>query len=592
MSSPKKPVEPSQSILSSAIEQAQTYTISSLEAKLISHGPYIRVYEKPDKEKKEPERPKSPALKYTSIVEVSSQKERLFSSSYPNVIKVPPTITRVVIDKQSTRSNNSEIILNRPKSVKSGPRYSRSSGSMFSNSFGDPTSVDQSQPLIPFMQMTNALQLHLKLRVLQDNERIIYWIPGSFLVQSSPFVNQQPNFNFAKLFKNMEKHDQTIPGQNYPGYLLLTNKYVYIARPLFKLGNLKAPLKDEQTMYMNPSKLIEICHKMSIFEMDRIDVGPRRQYLVFHTDTRMPGKEPVILSVLFYTRSRYLTTQVVDSITTLLDEAKENANDRPTLINQDTEWCIKNLQDTVILQPGHKETQILSYDAWPSQVNPLTLEEFDSGVKEQVTKVDFDFVKLYLFGVLLRYFKPVPETDILGAEIQHISILGTREYLYLLQERLDAWPPAIFPPEFSSRYPSKYNHVKGFLIDMVPQYTLLGVGRISDITKIERWRSWRIDSSFPQLKNLGAQLQNGHIGYYNSLTSVNKQQATTSGWFWWVRIHFLQKGKEEIKPTEPPASAPNNMFWDIVFANRESTSDFIETIQRISHRVEIVIGDD
>ncbi|KAJ3275837.1 hypothetical protein HDV01_006703 [Terramyces sp. JEL0728] len=525
MSSSKKRVEPPESKLSKAIEQAQTYTISSLEAKLTSHGPYIRVYEKPEKEKKELERPKSPTPhKYTSIVEVSSQKERLFSSSYPNVIKVPPTITRVIVDKQSARSHNSEIILNRPKSVKSGPRYS--------------------------------------------------------------------HFNFAKLFKNVENQGHQVPGQHFPGYLLLTNKFVYIAKPLFRLGNLKKPLQDEQTMYMNPSKLIEVCHKMSIFEMDRIDVGPRRQYLVFHTDTRLPSKEPAILSVLFHTRSRYLTTQIVDSITTLLDEAKENSRDRSTLINQDIEWCIKNLQDTVILQPGQKETQILCYDAWPYQVNPLTTEEYDSGIKEQVTKVDFDFVQLYLLGVFLRYFKPVPETDILGAEIQHTSILGTREFLYLLQERLDAWPPAIFPPEFSSRYPSKYNYVKGFLIDVIPQYTVLGVGRISEITKVERWRSWRIDTSFPQLKNLGAQLQNGHIGYYNSLTSIGKQQATTSGWFWWVRVHFGKEENEEIKPIEPPTKVPENMFWDIVFANRESTSDFIDTIQRISKKVEVVNGDD
>jgi hypothetical protein len=458
--------------------------------------------------------------------------------------------------------------------------------------------------------MTNALQLHLKLRVLDDNERIMVWAPGSFLIQSNPFVEEKKrSFSFSNLFGNREEdeHDTTTPPLHFPAYLLVTNKYLYIAKPLFRLAKLKHPLQDEQTSYLNPSKLIDICYKIPILETSRIDVGPGRQYIAFHT-IQKSKENATIFSLLFQTRSRQTSTVVVDTLTTLIHERQEvNPLEIVPIINQDVEWCIKGIQDHILLRPGPKSTCILSYShIWPISEKYIELndKEYDTGIEEQISKVDFDFVQMYLFGAFLRYIKPVPQTEIRGVEIQHTTILGTRDYLYLLQERMDAWPPSVFPPDSAKNYPAFpfAKREKGYLIDVIPQFQLLGVGRIADVTRIERWRSWRIDESYgendalKQFTGLGVALQNGHIGYFNQAKSIMHQQANASGWFWWIRIHFGTVTESSLPQSSPKQVPICGYWWDLVFSTRESSEDFIESVrkQKMLQKSDckIIIGDD
>lgn len=256
-----------------------------------------------------------------------------------------------------------------------------------------------------------------------------------------------------------------------------------------------------------------------------------------------------------------------------------------------------------------KSTRLISYvTIWPGSLDPAQLElvpkEFDDGIHEVISKVDFDFVKSYLLCVFLRYVKPVQESDARGIEIQHITILSSRQYLYMMTERLDAWPPAVIPPEISIGLSSVMNQnlgmetrVKGFLIDKVPQFNLLGVGRISDVTRIERWKSWRIDESLgcSDLKGLGQALQNGHIGYLNQFDSHFKQQASTSGWFWWVRICFGYTDQNSLHPSTPPTIIPpSGYWWDLAFSTRESSNELIECIRvlRTDNVIQFVLGDD
>jgi hypothetical protein len=227
-------------------------TTSNLNVKNIpdSNLPYIRVYDK-SRNDQHTRRTAAPSMKYTSIIDVSSNREKLYSASYPTVIKVPKSITRVVVGSISPTGTPSTLLLTRPLSKRG---YSRSSNSI-SNSIDYPITVDSSQPLIPFLQMTNALQLYLKLKVLDDNERIILWTPGSWLIQKSPFI---------------------IPDKvdlNHPGYFLLTNKCIYIAKPLFRLDRLNTVLQDEQTSYLDPTLLIEFVERVELLNMSRIDVG-------------------------------------------------------------------------------------------------------------------------------------------------------------------------------------------------------------------------------------------------------------------------------------------------------------------------------
>lgn len=441
--------------------------------------------------------------------------------------------------------------------------------------------------MLPFLQMTNALQLHLKLSVLDDSERINVWTPGSYLVQPSPFVKQKKTFVFPNLFdkrREPTQDDHTVtPPLHYPAYLLLTNKYIYIARPLFRQAKIKSPLQDEQTTYFDPSKLIHIYHKVSILDMTRIDVGPGRQYLVFHAPQyNKSGTENI--SILFQTRSRNISTLIIDTITTLVHELNQGP-----IINQDIEWCIKSMQDSILLQPGPKPVKLMTYDGvWPTTYKEFSNEEFDTGISDKITKVDFDFLKVYLFGVFLRYIRPVLETEARGVEIQHVTFMASRSYIYVLQERLDVWPPAVFPPEYNHPFRTDEQQ-KGFIVDFVSQFSVLGVARIDEITCIQRWRSWRID--FDGFKGLGRALQNGHIGYLGQSLPHLKQQASAAGWFWWLRLHFgahLEDG-----PIQCPSSHPQEgYFWDICFSTKESCDDFVEGMQAKRNNIKIVIGDD
>lgn len=368
---------------------------------------------------------------------------------------------------------------------------------------------------------------------------------------------------------------------------------------------------------MNPSKLFQFFHKLSLQDLSRIDVGPGRQYLVFHNAEKKQDAASDITSIVFSTRSRLVTTLIVDAITTVQhDSMGDVTSHQSTILNQDIEWCIKAIQDLILLRPGFKSTRLVSYyNVWPSEFGPNDIElgrdEFDTGIHDVVTKVDFDFVKAYLFGVFLRYVKPIAESDARGVEIQHTTTLMTREYFYLLEERLDVWPPAIFPPEVELGFSSdlhrpefqnplrEFGRSKGLLSDKIPQFNLIGVGRVCDVTRVERWRTWRLDSSLDHdgMKGLGRALQNGHMGYLNQSVSHLKQQASTTGFLWWVRIYFGYKQDYSVpEPTCPPTIKPViGYWWDVAFSYRESCDDLIQAILQArggSDDIQVVLGDD
>ncbi|KAJ3303534.1 hypothetical protein HDV03_003713 [Kappamyces sp. JEL0829] len=632
--------------------EADALNPSLLDGRLKSYGPYIRVYErsinnsgmaKGFHSSTESNQSRDHSVKYTSIIDVTSSREKLFSTSYPTIAITPPGMKRVVIGSPDTKSGgfssstgapSTILSLSRPTSNR-GNRYARSTGSSSSGNprfaiddalspNGSPIArnqapIDPSIPLLPFLNITNALQLHLKMNVLDENERILVWATGSSLVQAFPFVPTQDSvFSFISLFNPRHAKDgvgmasiDTLPPLHFPAYLLLTSKHVYICKPLFKLAKIKFPFQDEQTSYMNPTKLFEIQHQLSLPLISRIDVGPGRQYVAFHCAHKLNSRsEKDITSIVFQTRSRLMTTQIVDAIQTINHETNEFSNAPPlNNVNQDVEWCIKSLQNYILLRPGPKPVRLLSYlHVWPSSFTAgdaeLSPSESDNGIHEVITRVDFDFVKAYLFGVFLRYVKPVAESDARGVELQHITLLASREYLYVMEERLDAWPPSVFPPEISPSLAAaqpalgETEKTKGYLIDKVPQFHLLGVGRLKDVTRIERWRSWRLDASLgtDDFKGLGRALQNGHLGYLNHSVSHLKQQASTTGWFWWVRVYFGYRDNS-LHPTTPPTQVPpDGYWWDLVFGTRESSGELIDAIrtQRGGRQsdIQFVLGDD
>lgn len=569
-----------------------------LDSKLRAYGPYVRVYDRGkhsapvENKTKSFKTKKENNVKYTSIIDVSSNREKLYKKEYPTVIKVPSTITKVVVGSMSPDGSSylragvgapSTITLHRPSSSKR--RYVRSATNLSVNAFlyqSNPN-IEPSVPLLPFLTMTNSLQLHFQLNILAENERIIEWNPGTFLIQSSPLIPSPPPKSIFSFFKNTPKQlnlDKKKP-LNYPCYLLLTNKSIYICQPLFRLGKLKTPICDEQTTYKNPENLLKISYKLSLNNIFRMDVGPGRQYLAIHSNE---------YSIIYQCRIKSVCSRIIDCVMTLNDDGMN------TFINQDLEWFTKYVQTNILIRPGIKDTTILSYEkVWDDSNYCLTIDEYDSGINEEITKVDFDFVKLFISGVLLRYIKPLQDSDCRSVEIIPMSVLQSREYFYVLQERLDVWPPSVFPPEYNVY--SNRTELRGFLCDLVSPCELLGVGRLSDITRIEKWRSWRIDSTFgtfsSHFKGLGASLQNGHIGYLNSSTiKTRDQQASAAGWFWWIRISFGDIVDMEIPHNLPKSVPEKGYWWDLAFGSRESCDDFIQSILSRYPLIPCIIGDD
>jgi hypothetical protein len=591
-----------------------------LNKTLASHGPYVRIYDKlqsQQQDSKEKENVSSNSQQ--PLIDVSSHRKKLISNAYPNAIAVPENITRVVVGSVSSESESGfrgsngsppTLTLSRPTSTRIGPKYSRSISESSSKRQSQSAGLQNSpaRPLLPFIQMTNALQLYLKFKVVDDNETIFAWSPGSFLKQRSILIEDNtPRFKSWFDKQKLVDEVQLKPSLHFPGYLLLTNRFVYVFRPLFRLVKLQEPLHDEQTTYINPEKLLKLCFKFPLDKLSRIDVGPGRQYLVFRSEEEAPNSKTLVpISVLFQTRCRQVTTNIIDNITTIFHE-NFDVNREGGIINQDTEWCIRGIQNSVLIRPGPKSTKILDYSScWIHEgIIELTDTEFDEGIHEQITKVDFDYVQVYLFAGFIDFHKLTEHRITVG--IQHVTLLASREYIYVMEERLDAWPPALFPPEFQPKHrPMKSLRdlpSKGFLIDKVPQFSLKGIGRIADITLVEIWRSWRIDSSFePMVQNqffgLGAALQKGHIGALNESKNSVNQQGTTSGWFWWVRVSFGNL-HDFSQPTSPPKSLPKQGYWwDLVFETRDSINDFVEAIQKAAQRINdksvitVIVGDD
>ena len=423
-------------------------------------------------------------------------------------------------------------------------------------------------------------------------------------------------------------------------------------------------------MYIDPTRYFNILQKIAIQGPNsiRVDVGPGQQYLGFHTNHQK--------SLVFCTRSRRETMKIIEALTTSLDihssvsattsiptttnstaartnmtmnsETAANPSRFKIQLNQNVEWAITYLQKHILIQPNKKGrnepkfARILSYySVWPSQFGPLQMElepyEVDGGVKEQVSPVDFAFIQFYIQSVFLRYFKPVAGIEKRGVEILTVAVVSSREYLYVVQEALDVWPPPVFPPETISTHiqsttdnersgidgmaeGEEKDEKKGFVADRIPPFTLLGVGRIREVSRMERWRSWKLNQCHPEtpsFHHLGSALQNGVLGYlllgelndYNHHGQTNpeklaksfpkQQQGSSSGFLWWCRIYFgyRENGSGEERPALPPTAKPvMGYWWDVCFRCRESCDEFMQGIIQNelvdASKLELVYGDD
>ncbi|KAI8806471.1 hypothetical protein BJ742DRAFT_870568 [Cladochytrium replicatum] len=237
-----------------------------------------------------------------------------------------------------------------------GTNYARSvaGGNMFGGSvFGAPAGAtegtgDGSQmallpraPSIPFMTMTNSLQLYLKFQVFNsDSERILCWVPGSYVAQLPPYVTEAhggatawsrwtsssggggsgafswftKNFGpkneqsgsprdrrasnsgastggIAPQLSAAEIMDRVLPVER-PAFFLLTDQNFYIFTPNFPFPYFSRDALDpyaqyvhsamQQVRYDDPARYLSLLYQVPFAALARLDVGPNKQYLAVH----------------------------------------------------------------------------------------------------------------------------------------------------------------------------------------------------------------------------------------------------------------------------------------------------------------------
>ncbi|ORY43305.1 hypothetical protein BCR33DRAFT_257649 [Rhizoclosmatium globosum] len=190
-------------------------------------------------------------------------------------------------------------------------------------------------PNIPFLEINNSLQLHLKFKVFSnDQEKILTWVGGSVVAQVSPYLqgiaanasaNASANDSFISSFLSSSSNSSTSSNQQDPrvaatiermqtveraSYLLLTDKALYIFTPTFAMpydpfskgnnGPTTAPTAHlsnviAQVRYDDPSRTLKLARRIPLTHLARMDVGPNRQYLGMHflSDASGADKPPI-----------------------------------------------------------------------------------------------------------------------------------------------------------------------------------------------------------------------------------------------------------------------------------------------------------
>ncbi|KAJ3037438.1 hypothetical protein HDV00_001677 [Rhizophlyctis rosea] len=330
-----------------------------------------------------------------------------------------------------------------------------------------------------------------------------------------------------------------------------------------------------------------------------------------------------VVSLVVLIRDKTTTTKFIDSVTEVIYERGEADGGRfarfkgeggkVRIINQDVEWCVRAIRDRVLVRQGPKARhhaggtigeggggglggwigRLLGGKATGKEVvrgygmgmDMLGEDEEDPAVGDDVvvSKVDFNFVRTYL---LAGWIVPRASSSSLSSSsraavdtsnltVRPVTVIATKTYIYLVVERLDVWPPVLFPPEslaspsvnacidsvvpgMSERYGGK-----GLVSDVVGEFTgVVGVGRVGDVVKCERWKTWR----FGCANGVGGLVQNGVVGRIRGGRGrsggggdlLGLGVGNAGGWSWWVRVTFSdgkKKGQGEDKAGGGGASA-------------------------------------
>ncbi|KAJ3347355.1 hypothetical protein HDU83_002164 [Entophlyctis luteolus] len=169
---------------------------------------------------------------------------------------------------------------------------------------------------IPFLTINNSLQLHLKFKVLtNENEEILTWVPGSIVPQVSPYLNgiassSANDSTFSSFVSTAASTNPKLVATiarmqtvERAAYILLTDKAIYVFTPAFAMpydpfstGSATASVSAtaipaeashltdviNQVRYDDPSRTLKLARRIPLETLMRVDVGPNRQYTGLH----------------------------------------------------------------------------------------------------------------------------------------------------------------------------------------------------------------------------------------------------------------------------------------------------------------------
>ncbi|KAI9297819.1 hypothetical protein K502DRAFT_339916 [Neoconidiobolus thromboides FSU 785] len=411
---------------------------------------------------------------------------------------------------------------------------------------------------IPFQQLNNQLKLHFDLNVLtNENELPLSWLPATYLIQPSPFLNNNSGWNILGNHNNNNNLDKERKEENFI-YLLLSNYNLY----LFTINN--------NYTTDNLENYLQIIYTIPFDKIQHIDIGCNRQSLSIHLNTYEMNKYNKKLYDKFKTEvlpSNSITVMIRDKLkcTQLLDELLTQFYEleRKKVINQDILWGIYNLRKSVFIK--RKENEMKTINQQKFYLKNSEIYDEASGENIILDKVNFEFLK---FVGAIYVFDKNNNSKENHMKLLPITLINTPQFIYLCNERNDIWPPPLKEllqlNELNEQANEKEREETKKLIKCfnIEQYQLMECIKVDTI----------LDISLEEIKF------SCHLKEDNSIPNVNISCKIT------IKAERLKIDREPIDvplPESDDEEINEELKWELFFNSKNDGMEFLNGVNML-----------
>ncbi|KAJ2083121.1 hypothetical protein H4R24_001034 [Coemansia sp. RSA 988] len=308
--------------------------------------------------------------------------------------------------------------------------------------------------VLPFGEATNAIRLFLQLNIFEAaDERLVQWVPAGMVYQTAPLVEgrrAQGKWGLTSLLGASDgegveagKVSGDAARAEQAAYIALSTHALYAFVPAQEA--LQAVARGDRTQVeLQPEQYLTTAFAMRLADIGRVDVGPSRQYVALHaglldvdgtrwSSARLRRLVGAATSCVVMVRDRLVCSDMLDALVQLGYEARAGGA-RRVPINHDVEWAMHHLARQVLLRP-------VALDVHPHLRRELLRSRsarqpgamVDAAATDVIIdKVTYEFLKLYFcVGCATR------------AGIKPVTLAASPNFLYVVQERVDVWPPPV-----------------------------------------------------------------------------------------------------------------------------------------------------